>query len=77
MSGNDDTAKSKFQLRILPAGKNDRMVEISDATGNPLKYVHSSHRLGNSEDEYLDQRMLRDWETMDADAFATRYGIPE
>ena len=77
MDKTSEPARSRFRLRVLPAGKNDRVVEIADSDGHPLKYVHCPRWLGNSDEDYLDRRIFMDWENMDSDAFSTRYSVPE
>lgn len=77
MSEVTEPAKSRYQLKILPAGKNDRVVEISDSEGHPLKYVYCPRRLGRSSEDYLDLRMQKDWESMDADEYTAKYSLME
>lgn len=67
-------ASDKYRLRILPAGRNDRVAEISDSEGNVLKYVFCPHRLGNNADG-LDARIGEDLASMEAEEFAERYGV--
>ncbi|MFA6002310.1 MAG: hypothetical protein WC828_09420 [Thermoleophilia bacterium] len=77
MSGVSEPAKTRYRLKILPAGKNDRVVEISGSDGSPVKYVFCPHRLGKSSEDFLDIRMQKDWESMDADEFETKYSLLE
>ncbi len=77
MNNAPEPAKSRFRIKVLPAGRNDRVVEISDSGGHPLKYVHCPRRLGNSGEDCLDRRILKDWESMDADEFSSRYSVLE
>lgn len=69
------TAKTRYALKIFPAGRNDRVAEILDQEGNILRLIHCPHELGNSLEEQLDARIRNDWETMDASAFADKYRI--
>ena len=73
MDNSPEPAKKQFQIKIFPAGRNDRVVEISDSSGHPLKYVHCRRRLGGSREEYLDRIILNDWENDTADDFAHKY----
>ena len=77
MDKTSEPARSRFRLKVLPAGKNDRVVEIADSGGRPLKYVHCPHRLGDSGEVYLDLQIMKDWESMDADEFSKRYSVLE
>lgn len=69
-------ASERYRLKVLPAGRNDRVVEIADREGNVLKYIYCSHRLG-TEAGGLDAVIRQDFETMDAFVFAAKYDIPE
>ena len=64
-----------YRLRVLPAGKNDKVVEVSDSKGDIIKYLHSRYRFGNSVERRAVQQIKEDWQSMDADEFADKYGI--
>ncbi len=68
-------AREKFTLRILPAGRDDRMAEISDTLGNVLRYIHCPHRLGDSTGG-LDVDIRKDFQSLEANEFAKKYEIP-
>ena len=68
-------ASEVFRLRVLPAGKNDRVVEISDAGGNVIKYLHMRYRLGNSVERRVAEEIRGDWQALSAAEFAVKYGI--
>lgn len=69
------TASERYQLRLLPAGRNDRVVEILDREGRLLKLIFCPCDLAAPLKERLDARVRHDYETMDAAAFARRYDI--
>lgn len=64
-----------FHIRILPAGRNDKVVEVSDLDGNALKYLHARYQLGNSVEQREVEQVKRDWENLKADEFARKYEI--
>lgn len=68
-------ARDLFHIRILPAGRNDKVVEVSDLGGNVLKYLHIRYQLGNSVEQREVEQVKRDWENLKADEFARKYGI--
>jgi hypothetical protein len=76
MTGSPQAAKERYMLDILPAGRNDRVAEILDRSGNVLKLIYCPHRLADAVDEEADRVVRRDWENMDAEAFARKYEIP-
>lgn len=67
-------ASDRYRLKILPAGRNDRVAEISDQEGNVLKYIFCRYRLGN-EAGGLETQLRQDHQTMEAQAFAEKYEI--
>lgn len=71
----DIPARKRYRLRLLPAGKNDRVVEIFDRGDRLLRLIFCPCDLAAPLEERLDSRVRRDFETMDAAAFAQRYGI--
>lgn len=76
-SENDRRASEAYHLRILPAGKNDRVIEISDPKGNVIKYLHSRYHLGNSAERRAVEEIKEDWQALSAREFAAKYGIEE
>lgn len=67
-------ASEKFRIRVLPAGRDDRTVEVTDGDGRVLKYIYCQHRVGN-DIAGLDADVVHDWEKMDADEFVAKYEI--
>ncbi|MFA5801763.1 MAG: hypothetical protein WC911_04725 [Thermoleophilia bacterium] len=72
-----EPAKARYLLKVLPAGKNDRVVEISDGEGRTLKYVYCPRGLEKTSEDYLDLLIKEDWENMDADQFTAKYALQE
>jgi hypothetical protein len=70
-------ASGAYRIRILPAGRNDKVVEVSDPEGNVLKYIHSRYHLGNSEERREVDQVRLDYETLGAGEFAGKYGLAE
>lgn len=66
-------ARDLFHIRILPAGRNDKVVEVSGLDGNVLKYLHMRYHLGNSVEQRVVEQVKRDWENLKADEFARKY----
>ena len=69
-------ASDKYLVRILPAGRNDRVAEISLIAGGVLKYIYCRRRLGNRA-LGLDDQILQDFNSLEADQFKAKYEIPE
>ncbi|MBE0429382.1 MAG: hypothetical protein IBX61_05875 [Thermoleophilia bacterium] len=69
-------AGEKYRLRILPAGRNSRMAELSDSSGIVLKYIYCAHNLSGDSDG-LELLIRHDFESMEADEFAAKYDLPE
>jgi len=70
-------AERAYRIRILPAGKNDKVIEVSDMEGNVIKFLHSYYRLGNATERREVEQVRHDWQTLDATDFARKYGLTE
>lgn len=75
MNAGARTAKDVYMIRIIPAGRNDRVIEVQDSSGRSIKYIHSRHFLASSVDMWEDERVKDDLETLDADSFAQKYNL--
>ncbi|MHB1361125.1 MAG: hypothetical protein ACYCW5_00810 [Thermoleophilia bacterium] len=75
--GERERASGAYRLRVLPAGKNDKVVEVSDRMGNIIKYLHSRYSLGNSAERRGVAEIRSDWETLSAREFAGKYHLEE
>ncbi|MCL4472343.1 MAG: hypothetical protein M1455_00160 [Actinobacteria bacterium] len=77
VSGEDEPAINLYRLRVLPAGKNDKVVEVSDAKGNIIKYLHSRYSLGNSSERRDVAKIKSDYESLSASEFSEKYHLEE
>ncbi len=68
-------AVSVYRIRVLPSGRNDKVVEISDLKGNILKYVHSRYHLGNSLEHLAPEQVKQDLANLSAENFTRKYRI--
>jgi len=68
-------AARAYRIRILPAGKNDKVIEVSDVEGNVIKFLHSYYRLGNATERREVEQVKDDWQTLAASEFAQKYGL--
>ena len=66
-------ARDRYRVRVLPAGADDRMVEVSGPEGE-VKYLYCPHPLAG-EAAGREEEIRRDLEALDAEAFAKKYGI--
>ncbi|MCL6106787.1 MAG: hypothetical protein M1309_05505 [Actinobacteria bacterium] len=67
------TAREKYGLRIIPAGRDDRIAEITDAGGKVIKLIFCPHSLAGPLEAARDKVIKHDWETMEAGEFASKY----
>lgn len=73
MAKEGPAARDRYRLRVLPAGRNDRVVEINDVDGRVLGRVYSAHDLVTDVEELPEQRVRNDWESMSAREFRKKY----
>lgn len=68
-------ASERYALRILPAGRNDRVAEISARGGDVLTYIFCPREQDDVR-AGLDALIRHDLETLEAGEFASKYDIP-
>ncbi len=74
MSG---AASEKYAVKIVPAGRDDRVARITDLNGKDIKLIFCRRALAGALGMQLDEVIMRDLETMSAADFARKYRLPQ
>ena len=75
--GEGGPASRIYRRRVLPAGKNDKVVEISDTRGNVIKYLHSRYWMANSSERRDVAEIKSDYQSLSANEFSEKYHLEE